>query len=618
MKESKEKIRARMIKNASRIWGFSDTEAESSFDPLVSMIMGALSNELDTISDDINNTESRIVEKLIQLVTPEPITGPFPAHAILRADPVLPVFDITPAYQFYLYKKFKSLSDSTKTEEKSIFFSPAGTYKLIKGGVRFIASGNRIHEFLPEGYKEIRAEAVRGSSLPNTSFWLGIDLDEEVESLDGLRLFFELRSDHHSRSLYQSLARGSWYINDIPVTPSQGYGNEPDRFRRDLESVINQEIDITAKVTRHVNEFYGDQFITLETGPVDPEKFISPDQYPKIIRETFRTEDLEPGPRNFFWLEIRHGQPYAGDIIDELHCSMNCFPVVNRQLNEFTISSRDNINIIPLETEDSFLDIKSVTNSSGKTYSMKSFTSLGEIQKGSYILRQGGIARFDSRNAREMINYLLELLRDESAAFSILGTDMISSNLRELNQGIARLEQRLQDSNIVRENLSYLMLKAEPQDDMVFVEFWSTKASQANKIKSGNKLAVYEGSDIKNGSVVLMTSTVGGRDKMETEDRLNAYRRTLLSRGRVVTPEDVKVLCYEHFGKNVDKVEIRKGLTTGDSVTEGFIRSVDVFITLSKRMTPYPEDELRFMIDDLHIRLREQSSNNIPFRIFIK
>jgi hypothetical protein len=297
---------------------------------------------------------------------------------------------------------------------------------------------------------------------------------------------------------------------------------------------------------------------------------------------------------------------------------MNCFPVVNRQLNEFTISSRDNINIIPLETEDSFLDIKSGTNSSGKTYSMKSFTSLGEIQKGSYILRQGGIARFDSRNAREMINYLLELLRDESAAFSILGTDMISSNLRELNQGIARLEQRLQDSNIVRENLSYLMLKAEPQDDMVFVEFWSTKASQANKIKSGNKLAVYEGSDIKNGSVVLMTSTVGGRDKMETEDRLNAYRRTLLSRGRVVTPEDVKVLCYEHFGKNVDKVEIRKGLTTGDSVTEGFIRSVDVFITLSKRMTPYPEDELRFMIDDLHIRLREQSSNNIPFRIFIK
>ena len=191
MKESKEKIKARMIKNASRIWGFTDTEAETSFDPLVGMIMGALSNELDAISDDIHNTESRIVEKLIQLVTPEPITGPFPAHAVVRAEPVLPVFDITPDCQLYLYKKFKSVEDPTKTEEKSVFFSPAGRYRLMKGGIRYIAGGARIYEFLPEGYKEIRAEAIRGRSLPNTSFWLGIDLDEEVDTLDGLRIIFE-------------------------------------------------------------------------------------------------------------------------------------------------------------------------------------------------------------------------------------------------------------------------------------------------------------------------------------------------------------------------------------------------------------------------------------------
>ncbi len=607
-----------MIKNASRIWGFSDTEAESSFDPLVSMIMGALSHELDIISDDIHNTESRIVEKLIQLVTPEPITGPFPAHAVLRADPVLPVYDISPNYQFYLYKKFKSLTDSTKTEEKSVYFSPSGTFKLLKGSIKYIAGGTKLSEFKKEGYKEISAEAYRGKSLPLSGFWLGIDLDEEVDSLDGLRIFFDLRSEHHARSFYQSLSRGNWFINDIPVTPVSGFGNEPDRFRRDLENVIKQEVDITAKVTSHVENFYRDQFITLEPGNLEPDKLISSDQYPKIIRDTFNTDELERSPRNLFWLEIRHGQPFSPEIIDELHCSLNCFPVVNRQLNDFTISSRESINIIPLETDDSFLDIKSVSNSGGKTYSMKSFTSLGDIQKGSYILRQGGIARFDSRNAREMINYLLELLRDESAAFSVLGSDMISSNLRELNQGIARLEQRLQDSNIVKENLSYIMLKAEPQDDMVFVEFWSTKATGANKIKSGNKLTVYEGSDIKNESVILMTSTIGGRDKMDTEDRLNAYRRTLLSRGRVVTAEDVKVLCYEHFGKALDRVEVTRGVMKGEAVNTGFIRSIDIQIFLSKRMTPFTDEELKFMIDDLNIKLREQSANVIPYRVFVK
>jgi hypothetical protein len=297
---------------------------------------------------------------------------------------------------------------------------------------------------------------------------------------------------------------------------------------------------------------------------------------------------------------------------------MNCFPVINRQLNDFTVSSRENINIIPLDTEDSFLDIKNVSNSGGKSYTMKSFSSLTDIQKGTYILRQGGIARFDSRNAREMINYLLELLRDESAAFSVLGSDMISSNLRELNQGIARLDQRLQDSNVVKENLSYIMLKSDSQDDMIFVEFWSTKATGANKIKPGQKLTVYEGSDIKSDSVVLMTPTIGGRDKLDTGDRLNAYRRTLLSRGRVVTAEDVKVLCYEHFGKSVDQVEVSRGIMKGEAVNTGFVRTIDIHISLSKRMTPFTAEEMKFLVDDLNIKLKEQSMNNMPYRIFVK
>ncbi len=607
-----------MIKNASRIWGFTETEAESSFDPLVSMLLGALSHELEIISDDIQNTESRIVEKLIQLVTPEPITGPFPAHAILRADPVLPVFDISPNYQFYLYKKFKSAADSTKTEEKSIFFSPSGTFKLIKGHVHYIASGTKIHEYKKEGYKEICAEANRGKSLPLSGFWLGVDLDEEVESLDGLRFFFEMRSQQHADSFYQSLPRSHWYINDIEVTPVSGYGNDPIRFRKELEDVIKQEVDITAKVTHHVGNFYRDQFITLETGNAAPEKYVTKEQYPRVIRETFNTEDLKRSPRNFFWIEVRHGQPFSSDLIDELQCSMNCFPVINRQLNDFTVSSRENINIIPLDTEDSFLDIKNVSNSGGKSYTMKSFSSLTDIQKGTYILRQGGIARFDSRNAREMINYLLELLRDESAAFSVLGSDMISSNLRELNQGIARLDQRLQDSNVVKENLSYIMLKSDSQDDMIFVEFWSTKATGANKIKPGQKLTVYEGSDIKSDSVVLMTPTIGGRDKLDTGDRLNAYRRTLLSRGRVVTAEDVKVLCYEHFGKSVDQVEVSRGIMKGEAVNTGFVRTIDIHISLSKRMTPFTAEEMKFLVDDLNIKLKEQSMNNMPYRIFVK
>ena len=54
--ETKEKIKNRILKNISKIWGFSDTELETSFDPLVGLIIGAISTELEKISDEINSS----------------------------------------------------------------------------------------------------------------------------------------------------------------------------------------------------------------------------------------------------------------------------------------------------------------------------------------------------------------------------------------------------------------------------------------------------------------------------------------------------------------------------------------------------------------------------------
>jgi hypothetical protein len=43
-----------------------------------------------------------------------------------------------------------------------------------------------------------------------------------------------------------------------------------------------------------------------------------------------------------------------------------------------------------------------------------------EEKTGTYTLRYGGVERFDGRNARELISYLLELVRNESAGICCL------------------------------------------------------------------------------------------------------------------------------------------------------------------------------------------------------
>lgn len=605
-----------MIRNASKLWGFQDTQAESSFDPLVGMILGALSDELAKLSAEINTTEARLLEKLVELLTPEPLTGPLPAHAIIRAKPVDPVFTIDSFYQFYINKKFVIPGEHI-TEEKPVFFTPTGNYKLFNGHLKYLVAGAKMFAYQAELYKEMIAMARSGKTFSTSEIWLGLEMDGAVESLEGLTVCFDLRNEAYESSFYESLAKGRWTVNDRPAKFVQGAVEDDNSVRDSLDLLMKRELDVTTKVCNHVNRFYKRNFLTLTSGEFISQKPKSEEKYPNLFNEVFLRNDLEKLEDNIIWIKVEFPQVMPTEVFDDLFCSINCFPVFNRHLNEFTQSSREYINIIPLITAEVFLDMKRITSSNGKSYAEKSFSGINEVENGTYILRQGGVGRFDSRNAAEIVNYLLELLRDESAAFAILGADMISSNLKELNQTIARLENRLTESNLVKEDISYLLLKAHPSDETLFVEFWTTNGKSANNIKSGEKLIIYDGSDLLPETLALVTPSVGGRESMDTEQRVNAYRMALLSHGRVVTKEDIKALCFDHFGNRLKKVEIKKGLQVGQSTDCGFMQTMDIYITMTKTCDEMDEEELNFLKKELLIKLQEQSVNVLPFRCFV-
>ncbi len=604
-----------MIKNASKLWGFQDTQAESSFDPVVGMILGALSGELAKLSAEINTTEARLLEKLVGLLTPEPLTGPLPAHALIRARPVDPVFHIDPHYQFYANKKFVVPGEHT-TEEKPVFFTPTGKYKLFNGYLKYLVAGAKMFSYQAELYKEVVAATRSGKAAHTSEIWLGLKMDNSIQSLEGMTLCFDLHNEAYENSFYESLAKGRWTINKRPARFVRGMGNEENSVGDSLELLLKKELDVTTKVCNHINLFYQRNFLTLSSVENGSSNQESDENYPGFFNELFTKNDLEKLENNITWIKVEFPQVLPAEVFDDLFCSINCFPVFNRHLNEFTQSCREYINIIPLITNEIYLDMKRVTSSNGKSYAEKSFSGINEVENGTYILRQGGVGRFDSRNAAEIVDYLLELLRDESAAFAILGADMIASNLKELNQTIARLENRLKESNLVKEDISYLLLKAHPLDETLFVEFWTTNGKSANGIKSGDKPVVYDGSDLLPESVILVTPTVGGRESLDTEQRVNAYRKALLSHGRVVTTEDIRALCSDHFGNLLQKAEIRKGLQIGQSTDCGFMQTMDIYLTLAKTGEEMIGEELDFLKKDLLIKLQEQSVNVLPFRCF--
>jgi len=605
-----------MIKNASRLWGYHDTEIESSFDPLVGLLIGALAAELEKISGEIHDSESRVVEKLVELLTPDSVVGAYPSHGILCAQPNQPAFEIQPSAQFYLTRKVKNTLDSTRTEQQNIFFTPAGSYKLFNGKVRYIATERTLFEMDKEGYKDAISESFVVLGREFNKVWIGLEFENEIESFEGLSLFFDLRSELYEETFYQSLSRAKWFLNDKPVDFINGYSNSNSKKQID-ETFSSLDWDTSLKVCKHVNRFYNKNFMTLTDDP-PIKNFLISANYPPSLLSTFNKSALDLIKTPCFWIRLDFFQPLPMEVIENIFCSMNCFPVINRQLHKFTYSARDQVTIIPLKADKAFFDMSSVSGSAGAKYSQKTFSRVREIERGSYILRQGGVGRFDTRNAVEILNYLLELLRDENAAFSILGADMVYSNLREMNQIIARIEQRLTDTNAQKENISYIMLRSIQNEETVFVEFWSTDGSQANNIKPGTPMNIYSGSDFKKESVRFLTASSGGRDRMDTEDRINSYREALLSKGRVVSAEDIKALCFQHFGKNLEKVDVTKGIASGTTADTGFIRTIDIHLHLSKKAAQLSEEELNFLKEDLKIKLEEASMNILPYRIFLQ
>jgi hypothetical protein len=233
------------------------------------------------------------------------------------------------------------------------------------------------------------------------------------------------------------------------------------------------------------------------------------------------------------------------------------------------------------------------------------------------LLRSDGVGRFDVRSAMEYLEYLLELMKEESAAFNVIGSDMIASNLRELNQAIARLEKKIEDVHFEKGDTAYLMLKPQDGDRQVFVEFWSTNCTLANNIRAGSILNVYRADDIDYNSSRLMTSTTGGKEKPSTEARINTYRRSLQSGDRVVTIEDIKALCFEFFAESVSKVNIEKGIEKGKGKSEGCIRTIDIFLTM-KNGNNINLAEQNTIRHELLVLLEERSSNIFPFRVFFR
>lgn len=603
-----------MIKTASNLWGFNELQPEDSFDPIVGLLIGACAAELEKINREISETESRLIEKLIEILTPGSITSPFPAHGILHVHPQKQEINIDPAYQFYYVKRMTN-PNSGKLEEKQIYFIPSGNYKLLDAEIKYVGIKKCIYEFTESEFKEILFESEEQQRLPSNRIWIGLEWKNDMRELKQVPVYINSKSSFARELLLQLLPRVSWFCRGQKLESYPGFPPVPGMEESPLSQLEN-DFYVLNKVLNYTKRYYQDHFITLDfRGITLPSENIP--EIPQEFKSVFTEKQLGKLDSDIIWIEAHSPLALEEGLAEDLNVFLNAFPVINCRLNEFTGSARESINIIPLYTEELFLDLKSVIGKNGEPYQSRLFSGMNQLKPGALLLRQGNIGRFDSVQAREYLEYLLELLKDESAAFNVIGSDLLHADLKELSQVIARFEKKVSEAEITRSGNQYLIVRPLKGDDLVFIQFWSTDGPQANHIKAGTAMSIYSGKDLMTNNLKLLTSTTGGKERPGREERVNIYRSALLSKNRIVTEEDIKTLCYEHIGREVNKVTIKKGIAEGTSSLQGFTRTIDITIKLNE-IRQFDSEALYEMKKGLLARLEERSAMVFPYRVFFE
>ncbi len=233
-------------------------------------------------------------------------------------------------------------------------------------------------------------------------------------------------------------------------------------------------------------------FLTI-TNSTESREVRSKVKYPGIFEKKFTVQELKSFKKDLYWIRIKFPTYCPPEILNNILCAINCFPVLNRRIHKINYKAQKTINVIALESPDSFLAVREVRNDSNRVYKGIPLAGLKELDVSTYTIRSS-INRLDQRQAQEMLNYLLELLQDEGASFASMGEDFLSSQILELNQNIARLEQRVKKQSEFKSSNPYIVLNALSPGETLFIEYWSSQGQGANNIPSGNKVTLFSGS----------------------------------------------------------------------------------------------------------------------------
>jgi cobalamin biosynthesis Co2+ chelatase CbiK len=424
-----------------------------------------------------------------------------------------------------------------------------------------------------------------------------------------------MRSHSEANSFYQSLAEVSCEINDQAVNIHKGYYNAA-QFELNIEDILESGHNYSKKVNRIEAGIYEKNFIHIDDEiliqnqlqkqvPADWQQLL-----PDVIINKLNEENL-------VYIKISLNRMFLQSTIEGLFCAVNSFPIINRKLNSINHRTDPLINIVPLPMDGGFLDLESVSSHDSKKYKYQIAANTNEVNAGEAVVRSTGIGKYNSQEVREIIDNLMDAIRNESAFFGEISNDFITARLQEISRIVARLEDQVIQAKDNKNPKYYLLLKPKNPSESVSINYWTTNGQMAKQVKAFALLSPMNHSIVNAQHSYTLNNSMGGKANLSTLEKKIVLKRQLLSGGRIVSKEDIKLLCFQLFGNKLKQVDINKSVLNGIGAKDGFSKSIEIKITPTKQAEESMPHELQYLARELEQNLQEHASIIYPFRVIL-
>lgn len=601
---SKDQIKARVLRNAAYFWGVKDVNR---LDPVVKMMIEAMASELFRISNEVNNIETRILEKMARTLTPDAMINSHPAHAVMYYEPDADETELDKYTQFIIDSK----NIHTHKHTKTIFhFSPVDNVPLFSAKIKGLIAGRNCFTIHPATLeKEIVARANSDHPSFHHSIWIGLDI--KAENWKDLYFFFDFPHTDNKDYYFDLLPYTKWSFNtdELSIISGLPYRSQNNNANSLLASDLSEAGEKAIKHNYHSRYIH----INRNYQPKQEGKCI----FPEELKELFSKQAVSAFSNSLYWIKVDFPANFPVQQLEDIIPYINAVPIVNRRIEKTgrAILQHSGIIAMPVRKSEFFHSISCVSDEKDRRYYSLPYGNTEEQAYGSYVVKRGGTERFNRKDAREFIMQLVDLMRDESTAFAAFNTEDIQQQSKELFKNIDKLSNQLSLTERSEIN-SYVIVSPLENAGMINIEYWVINGEQANGIRPGTPLSFL--SDKKSKTIFLLSPTKDGAHLSRSSDLLDGYKYALTSGEKIYTVDDIINFCRWELADKLGGIEVKRGWEISPKPKEGFVRTLDVFIYPSTAHTDFYKTNGAELCTNLRSKLTAQSPPLYNYRVFIK